>query len=174
MTSELPIPILQFFPSYRLSLYRLGTDRAENTCHVSDCWFIGPLPALDTVRTTENSAPVLLAACVLRALPSNVFMCHTMLDTIDRETHNRKKLVGKEYHFRRTLEYSNFSTKKNILNKTELETSVDRAGKIWYSTPSIESRSMPLMSRPVASIELSMHLHQFDAKCLTRPISLCL
>jgi hypothetical protein len=36
----------------KLSLYRLGTDHAENTCHVSDYKFIGPLPALGVAVTT--------------------------------------------------------------------------------------------------------------------------
>jgi hypothetical protein len=39
-------------PHYRLSLYRLRTDHAENTCQVSEWLFIGPLLALGMTRTT--------------------------------------------------------------------------------------------------------------------------
>jgi hypothetical protein len=38
-----------------LSLYRLGMEHAK-TRHVSDCVFIGPLPALGMARTTENTS----------------------------------------------------------------------------------------------------------------------
>jgi hypothetical protein len=32
-------------------LLLLGADHIENTCHVSDCEFIGPLQALGVART---------------------------------------------------------------------------------------------------------------------------
>jgi hypothetical protein len=42
----------------RLSLH--GVDHTENTCHLSDCEFIGPLAALGVARTTWKTQPHLL------------------------------------------------------------------------------------------------------------------
>jgi hypothetical protein len=59
-TADPPEVSIKFFnpnslipsPSYRISLYRVGTNHAENTCHVSDCVFIVPLPVPGMARAT--------------------------------------------------------------------------------------------------------------------------
>jgi hypothetical protein len=45
---QFPHPLL----AAELSLRRLRTDHAENTCNVLNCVFIGPLLAFDMARTT--------------------------------------------------------------------------------------------------------------------------
>jgi hypothetical protein len=57
-------------PSYKLSLYTLGTDHTENARHVSGCVFIGPLPALGMARITMKISLPLSECVSIGRLPS--------------------------------------------------------------------------------------------------------
>jgi hypothetical protein len=61
-------------------LHSRGTDHIQNTCHVitTRCCCATSLCVCKLREQTENTAPVLLAACVLWALPSNGFTCHNI------------------------------------------------------------------------------------------------
>jgi hypothetical protein len=57
---------------FRLSLYRLGSDFTENTCHALEYMFIGPLPrtghAADQIGNTSNAFSIVACACFERCL----------------------------------------------------------------------------------------------------------
>jgi hypothetical protein len=62
-----------------LLLYSLGSDHStENTAPVLMAACIPRYPAMVAAPTTENTAALLLAACVLRALPSNRSVHHNI------------------------------------------------------------------------------------------------
>jgi hypothetical protein len=47
-----PGAVFQVNSHFHILLYPLGTDPTENMCHMSDCVFIGPLPALGMAEMT--------------------------------------------------------------------------------------------------------------------------
>jgi hypothetical protein len=61
----------------RLSLYRLGSNLTENTCHVSECVFIGPLPSIgygaDHIESTSSVVRMRDGADYIENTSSNTF-----------------------------------------------------------------------------------------------------
>jgi hypothetical protein len=84
----------------RLSLHKLGMDLRENTCHVSECVFIGPLPSAEhgedhIENTSSNYFSIVACAHFGRCLEMGVHVtiCSSICKAMKKEFKLSIKLI---------------------------------------------------------------------------------